>query len=91
MRMAEAARITYTWLALSALTLLSWFLGTERTTGPRTASTAVTIGVLAIAFVKARGIIRIFMEVRTAPRWLKRACDGWMVALWATILVLYLV
>ena len=91
MRTSEATRVIYTWLALSALTLLSWFLGTENTTGPVTASTAVTMGVLAIAFVKARGIIRVFMEVRTAPRWLKQATDGWMAALWATILVLYLV
>ena len=91
MRMSEAARVTWTWLALSALTLLSWFLGTERTTGPWTASTAVTVGVLAIALVKARGIIRVFMEVRTAPRWLKLATDGWIAALWATVLVLYLI
>ena len=35
-------------------------------------------------------IIRYFMEVRTAPRWLKLATDGWLAVLWVTILAIYL-
>jgi hypothetical protein len=35
-------------------------------------------------------IIRHFMEVRTAPRWLRLSTDGWLVALWGAVLVIYL-
>lgn len=47
--------------------------------------------VLALAAVKCRLIIRTFMEVRGAPRWLQWATDGWLVTLIATVLVLYLI
>jgi hypothetical protein len=35
-------------------------------------------------------IIRYFMEVRTAPRWLRLATDGWLIVLWTSVLVVYL-
>ncbi len=35
-------------------------------------------------------IIRYFMEVRTAPRWLKLFTDVWLTVLWAGILAIYL-
>ncbi|HTM84429.1 MAG TPA: prokaryotic cytochrome C oxidase subunit IV family protein, partial [Mycobacterium sp.] len=38
----------------------------------------------------ARLIIRNFMEVRSAPVWLRRATDAWLVVLWTTVLVIYL-
>ena len=43
-----------------------------------------------LGFIKGRMIIRYFMEVRTAPRWLKVTTDAWLVVLWATILAIYL-
>jgi hypothetical protein len=46
--------------------------------------------VLAMAFIKARLIIRYFMEVRTAPAWLKLATDAWLVVLWGAVLASYL-
>jgi hypothetical protein len=50
----------------------------------------ITVGVLAIGLVKARLIIRHFMEVRTAPMWLRRFTDVWLIVLWGTILTIYL-
>jgi hypothetical protein len=35
-------------------------------------------------------IIRYFMEVRSAPRWLRRSTDLWLAVLWTSILVIYL-
>ena len=81
---------TYVWLILSAITVLSWWLGHPRSGHAFDASVPITIAVLAIGFIKARLIIRYFMEVRTAPRWLRIATDVWLVVLWGAILALYL-
>ena len=82
---------TYVWAGLSAITVLSWWLArTAHHGGHFVASTPVTIGVLAIGFVKARFILRSFMEVRTAPMWLRRFCDVWLVVFWGAVLVIYL-
>ena len=51
---------------------------------------ALTIAVLAMAFIKARLIIGYFMEVRTAPSWLRAATDAWLVVLWGAVLAIYL-
>ncbi len=83
---------TYAWIILSAITILSWWLapghGHGQAAGP---SVPITLVVILLAFVKGRMVIRYFMEVRTAPRWLKLATDGWLVALWAGVLAIYLV
>jgi hypothetical protein len=81
-------RITRVWLLLSVITLVSAWLGSGGR--PRDApSTLVTAGVLAIAVVKARFVIRDFMEVRAAPAWLRYGTDGWLAALLAVFLILY--
>jgi hypothetical protein len=43
-----------------------------------------------MALIKARFIIRYFMEVRTAPSWLRMATDAWLVVLWGAVLAIYL-
>jgi hypothetical protein len=53
------------------------------------ASVPITLSVLAIAFVKARLIIRYFMEVRTAPRWLRICTDGWLVVFFGAVPAMY--
>jgi hypothetical protein len=50
----------------------------------------VTAIVLAIALVKCRLVIRTFMEVRTAPTWLRRSTDLWLILFWGAVLALYL-
>ena len=54
------------------------------------ASVPITVAVVLLGFIKGRMIIRYFMEVRTAPRWLKLFTDVWLVILWAGVLGIYL-
>jgi len=90
MTTTKARAITYVWIILSAITVVSWFLGPARVAGTVVASVPITVAVLAMAFIKARLIIRYFMEVRTAPGWLKLATDAWLVVLWGALLAIYL-
>jgi hypothetical protein len=84
-------RFTAVWVFLSGITILSWLLGrTAHDGGSVTANTPVTIGVLAIGCVKARLILQSFMEVRTAPRWLRLVTDTWLVVFWGAVLGIYL-
>jgi hypothetical protein len=83
--------ITRTWLVLVAITLGSWWLAPAHSRGVASASIAVTCVVLGLAVIKARLIIRTFMEVRNAPRWLKLATDAWLGLLVASVLVIYLI
>ena len=81
---------TYAWLVLSAITVVSWWLAPGHAGGAAVANVPITVAVVLLGFVKGRMIIRYFMEVRTAPRWLKIATDAWLIVLWATILAIYL-
>ncbi len=54
------------------------------------ANVPITVAVVLLGFIKGRLIIRYFMEVRTAPQWLKVTTDAWLVVLWAAILAIYL-
>ena len=81
---------TYVWLILSAITVISWWLAPGHSNGHAVASVPITVAVVLLGFVKGRMIIRYFMEVRTAPRWLKITTDAWLIVLWAAILGTYL-
>ena len=85
-----ARTTTYAWLVLSAVTVVSWWLAPGHTGGHAVANASITVAVALLGIVKGRIIIRYFMEVRTAPRWLKITTDAWLIALWATILAIYL-
>jgi hypothetical protein len=88
---ADSGRTTtYVWAILSAITIASWFLAPAHEHGVVVASTPITIAVLLLALVKTRLIIQHFMEVRTAPVWLKLATDAWLVVLFGGILAIYL-
>jgi len=90
MTTTKARAITYVWIILSAITLVSWFLGPARVAGTAVASVPITVAVVLLGFIKGRMIIRYFMEVRTAPRWLKLFTDAWLIILWAGVLAIYL-
>ncbi|MCV7042115.1 cytochrome C oxidase subunit IV family protein [Mycolicibacterium moriokaense] len=81
--------ITTAWLVLCALTIGSWWLSPAHGGAAAVPSLPITVAVIVVGFVKCRLIIRYFMEVATAPRWLKLATDGWLVALWTAVLVIY--
>ncbi|WP_036437162.1 cytochrome C oxidase subunit IV family protein [Mycobacterium sp. URHB0044] len=83
-------RLTVVWLALAGLTCASWALAPGREHGSVVASVPITVAVLAMALIKSRLIIREFMEVRTAPAWLRAATDAWLVVMFGGILAIYL-
>ncbi|MGV0811568.1 cytochrome C oxidase subunit IV family protein [Mycolicibacterium boenickei] len=83
--------VTQTWLLLTAITVGSWWLAPAQYSDALRASVPITALVLALTLVKSRLIIRQFMEVRTAPRWLKLATDGWLVVLFGSIFAIYLI
>jgi caa(3)-type oxidase subunit IV len=88
---ANATRaITYAWLVLTAITIVSWWLAPGHSGGVAVPNVAITVAVVVLGFIKGRLIIRYFMEVRAAPRWLKVATDAWLAVLWVSILAIYL-
>jgi hypothetical protein len=78
-RHSAARTTTYAWIILSAITILSWWLAPGHARGAAAAaSVPITAAVILLGFIKGRMIIRYFMEVRTAPRWLKLFTDAWL-------------
>lgn len=84
------ARLTYVWLVLCAITLAAWWLAPAHPQGHYGSSTPITITILAMGFVKTCLVIRHFMEVRTAPRWLQLFTGIWLVVMWGAVLAIYL-
>lgn len=82
--------LNWAWVALVAITTAFWWLAPAHFTDTVAPSTGVTALVLALTFVKARVILRYFMEIRSAPRWLKIATDIWLVVLLGSIFGIYL-
>jgi hypothetical protein len=88
---ADSRRTTLVWLALCAITISTWWLAPGHGgDAAAAASVPITVAVIALGFIKGRLIIRTFMEVRTAPRWLRLSTDAWLVVLWGSILAIYL-
>lgn len=88
----QSRAITGVWGLLVLITIgTGWLAPAAHTNHLAQASTPITVLVLALALIKSRLIIRYFMEVRGAPRWLRLATDGWLAALFGAVLVIYLV
>lgn len=83
--------ITIAWTVLCALTIGTWWLSPAHSGLAAVASVSISVAVVVLGFIKGRLIIRYFMEVRTAPRWLRLATDGWLLVLWTSVLIIYLV
>lgn len=79
-------RITLVWLGLTIVTLISWRIshGDPIDLSP---DLTVSMTVVVIAVIKARFVLREFMEVGHASRWLRILSDIWVVGLPAAILV----
>ena len=82
-------RLTLVWMLLVVVTFVSWWLAARGESGRLEANLAVTAGVVAIALVKTRLVFWHFMEIRTAPSWLRWNCDGWLAFLALTLFALY--
>jgi Prokaryotic Cytochrome C oxidase subunit IV len=81
---------TIAWIVLCTITIGTWWLSPAHSAVAAVASVSITVAVVVLGLIKSRLIIRYFMEVRTAPRWLRLATDGWLVVLWGSVLAIYL-
>jgi heme/copper-type cytochrome/quinol oxidase subunit 4 len=79
--------VTIVWAALMLATCASTWLLSKNSVTPEVA----TVAIMLIAAVKVRLVIRYFMEVRRAPLALRFICDGWLLAVTALIMTVYLV
>ena len=86
-----AKPVSAVWLLLMLATGLSWWLGLDHGMPSDQSSDYryISIGLIIIAFIKVRIVIRYFMEVRQAPLALKLVCDAWVVLVCGTIIYLY--
>ena len=83
--------VSAAWLLLMLATGLSWWLGQgDSLSTPQTGDyRLISSGLILIAFIKVRIVIRYFMEVRQAPLALKLICDAWVLLVSGAILYLY--
>jgi heme/copper-type cytochrome/quinol oxidase subunit 4 len=79
--------VSFVWAALMLATCATTWLLSKNSVTPEVA----TGGIVLIAAVKVRLVIRYFMEVRRAPLALQFVCDGWLLAVTALIVTVYLV
>jgi hypothetical protein len=68
-------RLTYVWLALCALTVVS---AVAAGTAGDDHQVALGLVVLLVGAVKVRLVLQEFMELRHAPTWLGRLTDAWL-------------
>ena len=83
--------VSAAWLILMLATSLSWWLGSNDVLSSNQISEyrLLSSGLIIIAFIKVRIVIRYFMEVREAPMALKLVCDAWVVLVCGAIIYLY--
>jgi hypothetical protein len=71
-------RLFIVWIGLLSISVLQLWLSSFSSHGPSTPNATLTFGVIAMALIKVRFIIREFMEVRHAPVLLSRLTDIWL-------------
>ncbi|MDT5413216.1 MAG: hypothetical protein QOG14_5436 [Mycobacterium sp.] len=79
--------VSIVWAALILATCASTWLLSKDSVTPEVATVAIVL----IAAAKVRLVIWHFMEVRRAPLTLRLVCDGWLLAVTALIVTVYLV
>ena len=83
-------RLFVVWLILVGITVSYLLIDhTASQHGVATPSTAVTVGAICLALIKVRIIMREFMEVRSAPRFLLRITDFCVVFMGVAMLGVY--
>ena len=81
--------ITVAWGALCAITMVSWWLSPAHSLAAAVRSVPISVAVVVLGVIKCRLVIRYFMEIGSAPFWLRLATDGWLLALWGGVLGIY--
>ena len=79
--------VSIVWAALMLATYATTWLLSNNSVTPEVA----TVAIMLVAAVKVRLVRRYFMEVRRAPLTLRFICDGWLLAVTALIMTVYLV
>ena len=83
-------RLFVVWLILVAISLgYLWIDHVATRHGVAIASTVVTVFAICFALIKVRIIMREFMEVRSAPRVLRRLTDFWVLLMAVALLGVY--
>jgi cytochrome c oxidase subunit IV len=80
--------LTIVWALLTTVTIASSLIAIDGGASHQINTTVTTV-VLLIAAFKAHMVIRHFMEVRLAPRWLKATTTGWVLGLFGLLLGFY--
>lgn len=91
MKTGSERRLLVVWVVLSAITLVSLWLGHRGGEATLTPNALVGSSALALALVKTRIVLREFMEVRHAPRSLGRITDLWLMVTAVSLIGAYLV
>lgn len=86
---ASERRLVLAWLALSAITGLSWWIGARHGRPAFEINGPISFGVILIAALKVRIIVGEFMEARQAPGFLRRIADAWLALLVVSLLSIY--
>lgn len=73
-------RIAHVWLGLMLVTLAAWLFSGWRNADWHP-DLAVSLTVVVVAVIKARFVLREFMEVGHASPWLRGLTDVWVVGL----------
>ena len=89
--MATRSRLAFVLVLLVFVTILSWYPATGGGGHPMTPNLAISATVLFIAMLKARVILREFMEVGFAPAWVRRTTDAWVVLFFGSLFVVHFV
>jgi heme/copper-type cytochrome/quinol oxidase subunit 4 len=79
--------VSIVWAALMLATCATTWLLSKNSVTPEVA----TVAIMPIAAVKVRLVMWHFMEVHRAPLALRFVCDGWLLAVTALIVTVYLV
>jgi len=88
--MAARTHLTIILVLLVSVTVLSWYLGTGGGAHPMVPDLTISAAVLFIALLKVRLIMSEFMGVRSAPAWVRRSSNAWLVVFFASLFIVHI-
>lgn len=86
---ASGKRLTLVWAILSAITLAQLLVLMTDSPGHINPNVLATFSIILISLFKVRLIIREFMEVKSAPSWLRWGTDIWLATTAVSLLGTY--